>query len=134
MLPYPANVMKAMDIKANFKQFTVTLLNLIGGVIVGMIKNGMAFNQAMSTYSMLTIGDGLLSQLPTLMISFATGLLVTGSKSDDRFDDQLKTDFTRTGYIYEILGGILLVFGVALRNGTQFLLIPIGALFIFNQR
>ena len=127
----------AMDGSAKFVSGTVklgiviTLLNLIGGVIVGMIKNGMAFNQAMTTYSMLTIGDGLLSQLPTLMISFATGLLVTGSKSDDRFDDQLKTDFTRTGYIYEILGGILLVFGVALRNGTQFLLIPIGALFIF---
>jgi len=109
----------------------ITVINLIGGFIVGMVMNGMDFSNALASYSTLTIGDGLTSQLPSLIISFATGLLVTGTKSDEGFDEQLKKEFTSDGHIYEILGAILIVSGFVLRNGTQLLMIPIGALFIF---
>ncbi len=109
----------------------ITVINLIGGFLVGMIMNGMGFSDAMNTYSSLTIGDGLTSQLPSLIISFATGLLVTGTKSDESLDQQLKTEFTGDGHIYEIVGGVLIVAGLALRGGTQVLLLPVGILAIF---
>ena len=109
----------------------VTVVNLIGGFIMGMVYNNMSFSDALQVYSILTIGDGLISQLPSLIISFATGLLVTGTKSDETFDEQLKSDFTRSGYIYVIVGVVLAVSGLVLRTGTQFLLIPLGALFVF---
>ena len=91
----------------------------------------MDFTDALNTYSTLTIGDGLTSQLPSLIISFATGLLVTGTKSDESLDQQLKTEFTGDGHIYEIVGAVLIVAGIALRGGTQMLLLPVGALSIF---
>lgn len=109
----------------------ITVVNLIGGFIIGMVMNGMSFQNALATYSSLTIGDGLTSQLPSLIISFATGLLVTGTKSDETFDKQLKQEFTFDGHLYEVVGAALAVFGIVLRNGTQFLLIPIGAFIAF---
>ncbi len=109
----------------------ITVVNLLGGFLVGMIQNGMSFPDALNTYSTLTIGDGLTSQLPSLIISFATGLLVTGTKSDDSLDKQLKVEFTGDGHIYEIVGAVLIVAGLALRGGTQLLLIPVGGLAIF---
>ena len=109
----------------------ITVVNLIGGFIVGMRFNGMNFSDALKTYSILTIGDGLMSQLPSIIISFATGILVTGTKSDEDLGSQIKNDFTRDGYTYIIVGIILIITGLALRAGTQFLLVPVGALFIF---
>lgn len=109
----------------------ITVVNLLGGFLVGMIVNGMNFTDALNAYSTLTIGDGLTSQLPSLIISFATGLLVTGTKSDESLDKQLKVEFTGDGHIYEIVGGVLIIAGIALRGGTQLLLIPVGLLSIF---
>lgn len=109
----------------------ITVVNLLGGFIIGMAMNGMSFQNALSTYSTLTIGDGLTSQLPSLIISFATGLLVTGTKSDDTFDRQLKDEFTKDGHLYQIVGAVMIVTGFVLRGGTQFLLIPVGIFFIY---
>ncbi len=106
----------------------ITLINLIGGFAVGMLMNGMDFQQALNNYSILTIGDGLLSQMPSLMLSFATGLIVTGSSSDEPVGDQLKKQFSASGNVYIIVGVALVVMGVVFRGGTQFLLIPIGLL------
>lgn len=105
----------------------ITVLNLIGGFVKGMVGNNMDFSTALTMYSALTVGDGLLSQLPTLIISFATGLLVTGTKSDDPLTEQIRENFSHSGYIYIIVGATLIVLGFALRNGTQWLLLPIGA-------
>lgn len=109
----------------------ITVINLIGGFLIGMLQNKMNFMEALNTYSTLTIGDGLTSQLPSLIIAFATGLLITGTKGDDTLDQQLKSEFTGDGHVYEIVGGVLIVSGLVLRGGTQLLLLPIGALAIF---
>ena len=109
----------------------ITVVNLVGGFIVGMIVNKMDFKSALSIYSNLTIGDGLMSQLPSLMLSFATGILVTGDKADESLTDKIKREFSVDGTIYEIVGVALALMGIALRNHTQFLLVPIGALFIY---
>ena len=109
----------------------ITVINLVGGFIIGMVMNGMDFSNALSTYSTLTIGDGLTSQLPSLIISFATGLLVTGTKSDETFDVQLKKEFTSDGHIYIIVAAVMFLTSFFLRQGTQFILIPVAALFGF---
>ena len=109
----------------------ITVINLVGGFIIGMVMNGMDFSKALATYSTLTIGDGLTSQLPSLIISFATGLLVTGTKSDETFDVQLKKEFTSDGHIYIIVAVVMFLSSFVLRQGTQFILIPVAALFGF---
>ena len=109
----------------------ITVINLVGGFIIGMVMNEMDFSKALATYSTLTIGDGLTSQLPSLIISFATGLLVTGTKSDETFDVQLKKEFTSDGHIYIIVAVVMFLSSFVLRQGTQFILIPVAALFGF---
>jgi flagellar biosynthesis protein FlhA len=60
----------------------ITLVNLIGGFAVGVAQHGMSLGDAVSTYSLLSVGDGLVSQIPALLLSVATGLIVTRSTSD----------------------------------------------------
>lgn len=63
----------------------ITLINIAGGLVVGMVQLGMPLQTAAVTYVVLTVGDGLVSQLPALLISTATGILVTRSSSDQSF-------------------------------------------------
>ncbi|WP_458461545.1 flagellar biosynthesis protein FlhA [Paenibacillus sp.] len=77
----------------------ILIINLIGGFIIGMTVHGMAFGDAMSTYSVLTIGDGLVSQIPALLISTAAGLIVTRASSEGNLAD----DITGQLFTYPIL-------------------------------
>ncbi|WP_106766054.1 flagellar biosynthesis protein FlhA [Paenibacillus faecalis] len=67
----------------------ILLINLIGGFIIGISIHGMTFQDAMSTYSILTIGDGLVSQIPALLISTAAGIIVTRASSEGTLSDDL---------------------------------------------
>lgn len=67
----------------------ILIINLIGGFIIGVSIHGMPFADAMSTYSILTIGDGLVSQIPALLISTAAGLIVTRASSEGNLSDDL---------------------------------------------
>ncbi|MFD1774389.1 flagellar biosynthesis protein FlhA [Paenibacillus rhizophilus] len=67
----------------------ILLINLIGGFIIGIAIHGMPFQDALSTYSVLTIGDGLVSQIPALLISTAAGLIVTRASSDGNLAEDL---------------------------------------------
>jgi flagellar biosynthesis protein FlhA len=60
----------------------ITAINLIGGIVVGMLQHGLSFSAATHNYSLLTVGDGLAAQIPALLISVATGILVTRSASE----------------------------------------------------
>ena len=60
----------------------ITAINLIGGIIVGMLQRHLTFSEAIHTYSSLTVGDGLAAQIPALLISVATGILVTRAASE----------------------------------------------------
>ncbi|MBF8246969.1 MAG: FHIPEP family type III secretion protein [Rickettsia sp.] len=64
----------------------ITFINLIGGMIVGIIQRNLSFSSAITTYSILTIGDGLVSQIPSLLISLSAGLLVTKAGSTSSAD------------------------------------------------
>ncbi|HEV3002032.1 MAG TPA: flagellar biosynthesis protein FlhA [Solirubrobacteraceae bacterium] len=59
----------------------ITLINLVGGIVVGVVQQGMPFSEAVQHFSLLTVGDGLTAQIPALLISVATGILVTRSAS-----------------------------------------------------
>ncbi len=117
----------------------ITVINLIGGIITGMFPElagvkgvvGLSFGEAFKTYAGLTIGDGLMSQLPALMISFATGILVTGSSSDEILSEQLKKNFSVSGTVYVIVGAALMALGVVFFGGATFVLVPVGAIFIY---
>ncbi|MDR9745086.1 MULTISPECIES: flagellar biosynthesis protein FlhA [Paenibacillus] len=67
----------------------ILLINLIGGFIIGMTVHGLDFAESLSTYSVLTIGDGLVSQIPALLISTAAGLIVTRASSEGNLADDI---------------------------------------------
>lgn len=108
----------------------ITVVNLIGGIVTGTIA-GASITDALDSYAKLTIGDGLMSQLPSLLLSFSTGLLITGSNDGDLLSDQLKEQFSANGTIYVIVGATLVALGLAFHNGATATLVPIGILFIF---
>ncbi|MCW3792179.1 flagellar biosynthesis protein FlhA [Paenibacillus sp. LS1] len=77
----------------------ILLINLIGGFIIGMTVHGLDFAESLATYSVLTIGDGLVSQIPALLISTAAGLIVTRASSEGN----LAEDITGQLFTYPIL-------------------------------
>ena len=61
----------------------IVIVNIVGGIVIGILQKGLSFGQAASTYTLLTVGDGLVSQIPALIISTATGLVITRSASEE---------------------------------------------------
>jgi len=84
------------------------LINLIGGAVIGMV-NGGDFNTVLSTYSLATVGDGLCSQIPALLISVATGMVVTRTASTGSFNADVKAQFTQNPTVIIITGIVMLV-------------------------
>lgn len=103
------------------------LINLIGGAIIGMI-NGGDFNTVISTYSLATVGDGLCSQIPALLISVATGMVVTRTASAGSFNDDVKVQFTQNPTVILITGIVMLVLMLIPGFPKPILLILGGAL------
>lgn len=85
-----------------------TFVNLIGGAVIGMMAGG-TFTDVLATYTIATVGDGLVSQLPALMISTAMGMIVTRSASEDSLNNDLKKQFTSQPLVLIIAGGVILV-------------------------
>lgn len=108
----------------------ITVINLVAGLITGMILRGEPFSNAIQWYSRLTIGDGLLSQIPSLLLSFSTGLIVTGSNADTLLTDQLKHDFDVSGRVYIIGGAAMALLGF-MPGMPWYVLIPMGGISIW---
>lgn len=109
----------------------ITLVNVIGGLIVGIVIHGEPFSEALTNYISLTVGDGLVGQIPSLLISFSTGLLVTRSSGNESsIGDTLWQQISRYDRVYMIAGIVLLVMSV-LPGFPHFILIVMGALLIF---
>src|SRR4051812_15061789 len=108
----------------------ITMINLIGGVAIGMMQKGMAPGDAVSTYSLLTVGDGLVSQIPALLISTATGLIVTRAASSGDMGTDLLAQLGRNKQPVRIAGGAALA--LCLIPGLPKLpFLLIGGLFLF---
>ena len=90
----------------------ITVINVIAGLIIGMVFRTESFSNALRTYTTLSIGDGLLAQLPSLFLSVATGLLVTRMIDEGSFGQDIKKQFSQIGWIYFVASGTLAVMGV----------------------
>ncbi len=82
----------------------ITLVNLIGGMIVGVVQHHLPVSQAVSTYSLLSVGDGLVSQIPALLISISTGLIVTRAASEADMGTDLLGQFRRQANALRVAG------------------------------
>lgn len=90
----------------------ITVLNFVGGIALGVLMNGMDMETALQTYSILTIGDGLTSQIPSLMISLATGILVTKSSKEADIGNVLQRQLFSTPKVMNIVGAALIGLGI----------------------
>ncbi|HUW68855.1 MAG TPA: flagellar biosynthesis protein FlhA [bacterium] len=103
----------------------ISVINLVGGFIVGMVIHGEPFSAALTTYTSLTVGDGLVSQLPALLISVATGIIVTRANSQGTFGSEVTLQFTQNARIYWI--GAAVMAALALLPGFPwYVLLPIA--------
>lgn len=93
----------------------ITIINLIGGLVIGMLMRGEELSVALQNYSLLTIGDGLVSQIPSLLISFATGLIVTRAASDNGLSEDLRKQILYNPKVFFIASGfcVLLAYPLA---------------------
>lgn len=90
----------------------ITLINFVGGVIIGMVQGGGSFGDVLSTYSISTVGDGLVSQIPALLISTATGMIVTRSASESSLGNDLTQQVSAQPVIMFVAGGTMFVFAL----------------------
>ena len=87
----------------------IIVINIVGGLIVGMTKEGMAIGEAFNVYTLATVGDGLVSQLPALLISTSTGIVVTRSGSNSSFGSELFEQLFVNPSILFVTGCLLLM-------------------------
>ncbi len=90
----------------------ITLINVIGGFAIGVLQNDMGASEAARVYTLLTIGDGLVTQLPALIISTAAGIVVTRATSDKNLPNELMDQLMNHPAAFSIASGVLFLFGL----------------------
>jgi flagellar biosynthesis protein FlhA len=89
----------------------ITAINILAGLIIGTLQQGMSLADAMSIYSILTVGDGLVSQIPALVISTAAGIIITRAGGDKTLPEELGEQFTQSPRLFMVASGALLLLG-----------------------
>ncbi|MGQ0825075.1 MAG: flagellar biosynthesis protein FlhA [Actinomycetota bacterium] len=108
----------------------IVIINLVGGFTVGVMQKGMSFGEAIETYSLLTVGDGLVAQIPALLISLSSGLIVTRAATESDLGTDLLHQFTRHKRTLQLAGwGICITAMVPGLPKPPFLLV--GGLLVF---
>ena len=114
-----ANFYGAMDGSSKFVKgdavagIIITLINIIGGFLIGVFQHGMSVGDSASTFTLLTIGDGLVGQIPALIISTATGIMITRSSGDgDNFAEGTINQMMGNSKIMMIVGFIMILFAL----------------------
>ncbi len=111
----------------------ITVVNIVGGILTGMLMQGMDIMSALEHYTILTIGDGLVSQIPSLMISLATGILVTKGSKDADFGNVLVKQLFGVPKVMYLVGATVMALGI-LTPLNLLLYVGFGALFIITGR
>jgi flagellar biosynthesis protein FlhA len=112
----------------------IVAINLVGGFAVGVLQHGMSFSESIQTYSLLTVGDGLVAQIPALLISLSAGLIVTRAATQNDLGSDMLHQFTRHKRTLQLAGGAIC--GIAILPGLPkipFFLVG-GALIILSTR
>ncbi|MCI3919008.1 flagellar biosynthesis protein FlhA [Paenibacillus sp. TRM 82003] len=108
----------------------ILFINLIGGFIIGMTMKGFTFGEAAEKYSIMTIGDGLVSQIPALLISTAAGLIVTRASSEGNLSEDITSQIFSYPRLLYIVAGTITVLGIFTPIGAL-RTIPIAAVLAF---
>ncbi len=111
----------------------LTVTNIVGGIIMGMTREGLEAGAALDKYAILTIGDGLVSQIPSLLISLSTGILVTKGSKDADFGTALIGQLFGIPKVLYLVGAMLAVLGFATTLNT-ILFVGLGLLFVIAGR
>ncbi len=90
----------------------IILINIVGGIAIGLLQMGMSFSEAIQLFTVLTIGDGLVTQVPALLISTAAGILVTRATSDSNFGQEITAQFTRFPRTIFMASGVIFFLGL----------------------
>ena len=90
----------------------ITVINIIGGIIIGMAQNGMDFSTATQVFTLLTVGDGLIAQIPALIISTAAGIIATRNTSENGLSAQLGEQFTFNTKALYLTAGVIFLFAL----------------------
>ena len=106
----------------------ILVINLVGGLLIGVLQHNMDFGKALATFAALTIGDGLVAQIPALIISTAAGILVTRVATEDDFSGQVSKQFEANSSALGVVAGVLGILGV-LPGMPHFIFLGFAALF-----
>ncbi len=109
----------------------ILIINLVGGLIIGMIYHGMGIAQAASLFTQMSIGDGLVSQIPALMISTASGLIVTRANSDGNLATDLAGQLLQNPKLLFVVAGTIALLGIATPIGIL-ITFPVAAVLVFG--
>ena len=90
----------------------IVIINIVGGLIIGRFQQGLSMGDALQTFARFTVGDGLVSQLPALLIAIATGLVVTKSASEESLGTDVKKQIFSQPKAFAVTSGILLLMGL----------------------
>jgi flagellar biosynthesis protein FlhA len=90
----------------------ILLINLIGGFLIGMVQHGLSFGQAIEVYTLLTIGDGLVAQIPSLLLSVATAIVITRENAEKDMSEQVNLQLMSNPRVLTIVATILFLMGV----------------------
>ncbi len=108
----------------------ITFVNIIGGVLSGVLRGGLELGDALNQYVVITIGDGLVSSIPSVLISLATGILVTkAAKEDQDMAGMVFGQLFENARVLTIVGGVLIFLGV-MTPLPIYIFIPLGIVFI----
>ena len=109
----------------------ITFVNIIGGVLSGVLRSGLSLTEALNQYVVITIGDGLVSSIPSVLISLATGILVTkAAKEDQDMAGMIFGQLFENTRVLTIVGGVLIFLGI-MTPLPIYVFIPLGLLFIW---
>jgi flagellar biosynthesis protein FlhA len=135
-LQLEVDLSRAMDGASNFVSgnakigIFITVINLVVGIVMGMVLRREQFGDAIQTYAALTIGDGLFSQIPSLLVSVATGLLVSRSASQQPLGADVYKQFTQASAPFLVSGAVIALLGI-LPGFPLFIMVPMGGLLVF---
>lgn len=111
----------------------ITGINIVGGIAMGMLRQGLDINAALNKYTILTIGDGLVSSIPSLLISLATGILVTKGSKESDFGHVLISQLFGLPKVLYLVGTVIAVLGIATPL-PDIIYVGIGICFIVGAR
>jgi flagellar biosynthesis protein FlhA len=90
----------------------INVINIVGGLIIGVVQLGMPIKDALQTYTILTIGDGLVSQIPALIISVSAGMVVTKNAEGDTMDKQMRLQLFNNPRVLGVVAGAIMLFAI----------------------